>query len=246
MTVTLRVLRDGTDRTLIGIPHAGGSAGSFSRLAGELPAGWRVVAGEAWHVGTVSLDRAARDWWQAVRPYVSDRSVLLGHSLGAVLVARIAEFAGDELTGTPIVLAAPPLRGDGAVRQLLATDDDAALIAGMRRLGLLPETSLTDDEIGRLLLPRFRRDVALAPDGLDRPVTLPVHVLIGAGDELCTPTAVTSRLPADLVVASRVVEGGHYFLMTEAAAAARAIVDLVAGEPGPARYCAKEASRALP
>ncbi|GAB3813336.1 hypothetical protein GCM10027605_56740 [Micromonospora zhanjiangensis] len=213
----------GPGRTLVCVPHAGGSSGSFTRLAGQLPPGWRVVAGEADYADGVTLDRAARGWWRAVRPYLGEGSVLLGHSLGAALVAAIAEVAGADLAGVRLVLAAPPLLAGPVLRDLLAEPDDHRLIAGLTRLGLLPAGTFGPDEIARLLLPRFRRDVALLPDGFDLPVTVPVHVLLGAEDPLCTPAEVATRLPADLVAGCRTVEGGHYFVTTHAAQTAAAL-----------------------
>ncbi|ASW56230.1 alpha/beta fold hydrolase [Plantactinospora sp. KBS50] len=226
--VTLRTLRAGDGPTLLCIPHAGGSPGAFSRLARQLPDGWRVLAGAAEHDADADLDQVARAWADAVRPYLSDRTVLLGHSLGAVLALAVAELVGAELAGTRLLLAAPPLRERGAVRALLTEPDDGALIARLSGLGLLPETSLSPEEIGRLLLPRFRRDIALAPDGLTGPVTVPVRVLVGAGDRLCPPEAVPEDLPAELVLDCRVVAGGHYFPTAEPAAAAAAIAELFA------------------
>ena len=94
----------------------------------------RVVAGQAGPRAGTDLDGVARSWWRAIRPYVSDRAVLLGHSLGAVLAVRLAELAGDELARTPVVLAAPPLHPGPAVRELLTAPGDAGLIAGLRRV----------------------------------------------------------------------------------------------------------------
>ncbi|MFB9235960.1 thioesterase II family protein [Plantactinospora siamensis] len=224
--VALRTLREGDGPTLVCLPHAGGSAGSFSRLAGRLPAGWRVLAGEAEHDGAADLDRVARAWAEAVRPYLSARTVLLGHSLGAVLALAVADLVGGDLAGTRLLLAAPPLAVGDVVRELLARPGDAALVTGLTELGLLPRTSLTPEEVGRLLLPRFRRDIALAPDGLTRPVTVPVRILLGAGDRLCPPSAVTERLPPALVLDCRVLPGGHYFLTTEPARSAAAIAEM--------------------
>ncbi|WP_460917183.1 thioesterase domain-containing protein [Plantactinospora veratri] len=160
----MRVLRDGPGRTLVCIPYAGGSCGAFTRLARHLPGSWRVVAGEATYSDGATIADAARAWWRASTPYLSDQAVLFGHSLGAVLAAAVADAAGDGLGATPVVLSAPPVL-PGTQRPALVSDDDETLLAGLRSTGLLPTSGLTPEEVTRLLLPRFRRDIALAPEG---------------------------------------------------------------------------------
>ena len=229
-TVTMRLLRDGTGRTLVCIPYAGGSPGAFTRLARSLPGTWRVVAGEASYPDGVGLAAAARAWWAAIRPYLSDRTVLLGHSLGAVLAAQVATAAGAELDGVQVVLSAPPLVPDWTGRDLVS-DDDEVLMSALARSGLLPATSLTGEEVKRLLLPRFRRDIALAPDGFAVDVTSPVHVLLGTDDRLCTPDALAARLPGDLVSSVHLVTGDHYFVTTNPAQTATVLAGLFDGAP---------------
>ncbi|GFJ92133.1 AMP-binding protein [Phytohabitans rumicis] len=136
VTVALRVLREGRGRTLVCIPYAGGSAGSFTRLARQLPASWRVVAGEASMRGAVSVADVADAWWKAITPYLTDGTVLFGHSLGAVLAAEVANRAGAGLEPAHVVLSAPPMSA-GPARALRAIDD-AELVAELKRSGLMP------------------------------------------------------------------------------------------------------------
>lgn len=216
VTVTMRVLRDGPGRTLVCIPYAGGSSGSFTRLARHLPPSWRVVAGEATHRDGASLGDAADAWWKAIRPYLSDGAVLLGHSIGAVLAAEVAGVAGAELGRAQIVLSALPVWPGPGMSELLS-DDDATVVAKLLRTGLLPRTSLTPEEITRLLLPRFRRDLALAPTGWKGTLTAPVHLLVGTNDALCPLDAITARVRGDLVASTHAINGDHYFVATSAA-----------------------------
>ncbi|MBE1489958.1 AMP-binding protein [Plantactinospora soyae] len=211
--VRMRVLRDGPGRTLVCIPYAGGSSGAFTRLARHLPGSWRVVAGEATYRDGVTIADAARAWWQAGTPYLSDGAVLFGHSLGAVLAAAVADAAGEGLAGTQVVLSAPPLL-PGAERPALVSDDDETLLAGLRSTGLLPTSGLTSEEIIRLLLPRFRRDIALAPNGFEGVRTRAVHVLLGTDDGLCTREALAARIPVDRIASLHLITGDHYFVTT--------------------------------
>ncbi|MEE6262485.1 AMP-binding protein [Plantactinospora sonchi] len=224
--VRMRVLRDGPGRTLVCIPYAGGSSGAFTRLARHLPGSWRVVAGEAVYGEGATIADAADAWWRAGAPYLSDRSVLFGHSLGAVLAAAVADAAGDGLGRTEIVLSAPPVLAAGADRPALLSDDDTTLLAGLRGAGLLPATSLTPDEIGRLLLPRFRRDIALAPDGFQGVRGRPVHVLLGTDDRLCTRESIAALLPDDRLASLHLVTGDHYFVATNPAQTAEVLAGM--------------------
>ncbi|GFJ92134.1 hypothetical protein [Phytohabitans rumicis] len=83
--------------------------------------------------------------------------------------------------------------------------------------------------MGRLLLPRFRRDLALVPEEWAGALETPVHVLVGADDSLCTLQSVAARLRTDRVVSTHVVDGGHYFVVTNAAQTAAVLADLFKG-----------------
>jgi acyl-coenzyme A synthetase/AMP-(fatty) acid ligase/surfactin synthase thioesterase subunit len=235
--VTLRVLREGREagearlraltttaderratergrhrRTLICLPYAGGSAGSYTRLAKHLPESWRVVAGEASLRGPVTVADVADAWWKAIAPYLSSGTVLFGHSLGALVAAEVANRAGAGLEPAHVVLSAPPL--SGATARAIRSQDDAELVADLTRSGLMPPSTLTADEVGRLLLPRFRRDLSLVPDEWTPSLETPVHVLVGAEDTLCTLPGVAARLRPSMVASTHVVDGGHYFVVT--------------------------------
>jgi len=199
-------------RTLICLPYAGGSAGSFTRLAKHLPESWRVVAGEASLRGPVTVADVADAWWKAITPYLSSGTVLFGHSLGALVAAEVANRAGAGLEPAHVVLSAPPL--SGATARAIRSQEDAELVADLTRSGLMPPTTLTADEVGRLLLPRFRRDLSLVPDEWTPALETPVHVLVGAEDTLCTLPAVAARLRPSMVASTHVVDGGHYFVVT--------------------------------
>jgi surfactin synthase thioesterase subunit len=238
--VTLRVLREGRGagvatgderraadrggRTLICLPYAGGSAGSYTRLAKHLPESWRVVAGEASMRGPVTVADLADAWWKAITPYLSSGTVLFGHSLGALVAAEVAGRAGAALDPGHVVLSAPPL--SGATARTIRTQDDAELVAELTRSGLMPPNTLTADEVGRLLLPRFRRDLSLVPDEWTPSLDTPVHVLVGAEDTLCTLPGVAARLRPSMVASTHLVDGGHYFVVTNAVQTAAVLAGL--------------------
>lgn len=225
VTVRLRVLRDGPGRTIVCIPYAGGSCGSFTRLVRHLPRSWRVVAGEASYPEGATIAEATRAWWRACSPYLGSGSVLFGHSLGAVLAAAVTDATGDRLGDVQVVLSAPPLRV-GARWPATVGADDEALLAGLSRAGLLTGTALTADELRRLVLPRLRRDLALAPDGFQGVRARPVHVLLGTDDVLCPPWALADRLPDDRIASLHRIPGDHYFVATNPEQTARVLAGL--------------------
>jgi surfactin synthase thioesterase subunit len=142
-----------------------------------------------------------------------------------VLAGAVANTAGAELGAAQVVLSAPPVL-TGGTRPALLSDDDATLLAALRTSGLLPRTSLSPDEIGRLLLPRFRRDIALAPNGFELTLDAPVHVLLGTDDGLCTRDSLAARLPEDRIASVRLIPGDHYFVATNPEQTARALTEM--------------------
>ena len=225
VAINVRVLREGPGRTLVCLPCAGGSAGSFTGLARCLPPSWRVVAGEATPDAGATLDDVVRAWREATVPYLGDGAILLGHSLGAAIAAEMVADAADDLLRLPVVLCAPPVRMDEDLPQLWSADD-GTLIASLRRLGLLPASSLRPDEIARLLLPRFRRDIALLTGGWVYPGRAGVHVMVGTEDRLCPAALVAGRIGADRMASLTVVDGAHHFVAANPHGTAAALTRL--------------------
>lgn len=215
VTVTTRVLRDGPGRTLLCIPCAGGSAGSFTRLAHSLPPSWRVVAGDATHGDNATFNDVARAWQDASAPYLGEGAVLLGHSLGAALAVEVVASVADRLPGVQVVLCAPPVRLGDEI-PAIQFEDDQTLVTSLQRVGLLPATSLTPEETGRLVLPRFRRDITLLADGWEYAGKINAHAIVGTADRLCTTTHVVDRIGRHYLASLNEVDGDHYFVTANA------------------------------
>jgi surfactin synthase thioesterase subunit len=199
---------------MVVLPYAGGGPDAYADLAAHLPPEWAVVSGEVTDRDG-GVDPLAEAWWTAIAADLVPGSVLYGHSLGACVALTLAAWRAVELRGVTVVLSGLPLSGPATAAGEL---EDAQLLIWMRAHGALPDVDMTDQELVRLVLPRFRRDLkgmhgswsGLVPEG-------PVHLVTGSADVLCRPEQLRTfgeRWPqAEL----HVVEGVDHRLPTSGA-----------------------------
>lgn len=223
-SVRTTILCPDGDRTLVCVPFAGGSARAYTRLARCLTPGWRVVTGDAAYPPATTVAGAADAWWAAVRTELRPGSVLFGHSVGAAVVARIARRHGAELSGVHVVVSAPPLRASPAGSGAVPRADEDALVDSLAGSGLLPSLGLSRDELRRLVIPGFLRDVRLLRGRWrPQPPTVPVHILLGSSDATCDAADVAGRLGDWPLAGVHRVTGGHYFCVDHADRTARVL-----------------------
>jgi len=237
----IEVLRQG-DRSathLVCLPFAGGSARSFEPMARHLPSGWWVgVIVRRFEPDLPMVDDLA----EAAAATVKDATgptVLLGHSMGAVVAYRAAQILGERWpTSAVLVLSAPPsLHRTAETAAMLAGESQERLAAEVRRLGLVSGRH-SDDVLMRLVLPAFRRDLATLATYRHSPVppsTRPV-VLIGADDP--QEPADGARRYAEELRAREVyeIDGDHLFVVSRAgqvAALLASFPELSAGNSEP-------------
>jgi acyl-coenzyme A synthetase/AMP-(fatty) acid ligase/surfactin synthase thioesterase subunit len=210
--VTRRILTPQGNRALVFVPYAGGTAQAYSRLIRSLSPIWTVTTGEAGYRPGATLADAAEAWWSAVGGQLIPGSVLFGHSVGAAVVAEIAQRYGDRLAGVHVVVSAPPLRLPDRLLAAVADGDEEAVLDSLAATGLLPARELTRDELKRLVLPGFLADLQPLREGWKPETpTVPVHLLVGSDDPTCRPRDVDDALGDWSVAGRHVVEGGHYF-----------------------------------
>ncbi|MCW5249033.1 MULTISPECIES: thioesterase II family protein [unclassified Streptomyces] len=221
------VVKRGGERRLVCVPFAGGSARSFTRLAHQLGDEWTVVAVQppAGFGGTgASLDALAHFYLGLLAEDLRGPGLVLGHSLGAAAVQRMARIKGERWPdGLHVVLSAPPESGTTSA-DLLALDDSGLLEEAARR-GMTPDLDVTEEFAKRFLLPDLRSDLAALRTRAWRPepVHAPVHLLGGTGDAICPPARLESLGELLRPVSSRTVEGGHLYVVEEPSRTAEAV-----------------------
>ncbi|KUM95979.1 hypothetical protein AQI95_42905 [Streptomyces yokosukanensis] len=221
---------------LVCFPHAGGAASSYHGLARALGPAVEVLAVQ--YPGrqdrrheppvprlTELADRIAEalDTTDTLgtTPYA-----LFGHSLGALVAYETARRL-DRLGITPhrlfVSARRAPTAGAGPTDGL---DDDAALLAEVRRLG--GGDALDDPEVQALALPALRADYQALRSYTwqDGPgLRCPVTAMTGTDDPLCAPEEAIGWLRLSVLPGrSRVFSGGHFYLQDRAGDVARAVL----------------------
>ncbi|WP_371618418.1 thioesterase II family protein [Streptomyces sp. NBC_00454] len=224
------VLKEGHSFNLICLPFAGGSARSFVRMARYTP-DWNVTAVQppsGFAGGERGLDALAHFYLGLLAADLRGPGIVFGHSLGAAVAHRMVQLRGDWPEDLHVVLSAPPVP-DTDTGALLGLDD-RALLAATAKSGILPDLGASEDLVLRFLLPDLREDLAvLGRRGWQPgPLAPPVHLLGGAEDLACPP-ATLARLADRLGASStRLVEGGHMYVLERPADTAGALRDISA------------------
>lgn len=209
---------------LVCLPHAGGTAASFSGWGSRLPAGVELIAvqypGRQDRLGEEPIgDMAtmAEQVANALRPLLDLPLSFFGHSMGTGLAYEVATLLErkEGVVAEHIFVSARPAPHviDGEHRHRLSDED---LVAAMRRLGG-PDAEVFDHAgLLPLILPPLRADLAL----LDRyrpqrltPLRAPVTVFGGESDDTC-PVSLLPTWAAATVAGVRVqtFPGGHHYL----------------------------------
>lgn len=227
------VLRHGNDRgpRLMCLPFAGGSTRSFEPLARHLPASWWIGVPrrpDAQATGP-ALEELAQRAARALRALATQPTVVMGHSMGAVVAHRAAQLLGDRWPSCAVLVlsAPPPLHSAAADAAGLAGTVPELLVRQVRRLGLL-DGRYSDDVLTRLVLPTFRRDLAtIATYRFSRaPLCTRPVVLAGTRDLQAPPDVV--RRHCDGLGARDVyeIDGDHMFVVSRAADVASVLLHL--------------------
>ncbi len=227
---------------LVCFPHAGGAANAFVALSAALPEDVELLAvqypGRQDRRGepcAQDLSELAAGVAGALAASPDDRPLfLLGHSMGALVAfetARLLEERGG--AARLFVSAARPPAQDWEEPDL-ALVGDGELVAGLRRLGGIPEPLLADPEIAAEILRLLRADhraLLRHRCAREHAVAAPVTVLLATADPKNSPAQMadwarhTTR-GHEVVTLS----GGHFALLERPAESALPVTERIRGD----------------
>ncbi|ATQ70921.1 MULTISPECIES: thioesterase II family protein [Methylosinus] len=209
---------------LLALPCAGASATMYLRWRRSMPPWIRVVPVELPGRGIRMGEPFVEDFDRLVAQ-ISDehaasmrgRYALFGHSMGALLAYCVAQrqhaLAGP-LPRAVFVSASPaPSRRDPG--RFVGKDDDAALIADLRKQGGTPEEVFASSELLRLTLNTLAADYRVCASFRYRagePIFAPIHVFAGREDDIAAERIEAWRREAGDVCTLDWFDGGHFFI----------------------------------
>jgi surfactin synthase thioesterase subunit len=220
-------------RTLVCVPHAGGSAVAFHAWHRVFGPRGIAVRGVHWERPDGSERRSSIESRAAALASVvrelPEPWVLLGHSLGALIAAetlrRLENSAGPLPERAVLCAAAPPGFPRTFPPGVLRASDER-MTAYVRRLGGTDESLLTDPEFGPQVLASLRADLDLieryTPD-FAYPLKSPVSVYGAAADRDVPVEALEGWRQLAPGARVRVFGGNHFFLHDDPAAVCEAV-----------------------
>jgi medium-chain acyl-[acyl-carrier-protein] hydrolase len=212
---------------LVCFPYGGGGASVYRTWPQGLPDNVEVLAidlpGRERRFRERPFDRLGplvAALTDAVAPELSPPFAIYGHSLGALVGFSFArELRRRELPG-PVHMflsgrRAPQLPERAPIHAL----PDPEFLAGVRRLGGVPDAVFNDAEIMAFFLPVLRADFTLvetASFAAAPPLACPITALGGVTDERATPEELDAwRVHTSAAFERKLFSGGHFYLQTE-------------------------------
>ncbi|ATA56046.1 thioesterase [Variovorax boronicumulans] len=216
---------------LLCLPCAGASASMYLRWRRFLPPWVRIVPVELPGRGARMGETFVEDFDAMVARICAEHAdamrgdfALFGHSMGALLVHGVARRLQSLRRPLPRALlvsgcAAPsrrdPERFDGG-------EDDASLIAELRKQGGTPEEVFASEELMRITLDMLRADRRVCRSHVHvaawPPLPLPIHAFAGRQDDIEVPAMAAWSEETGSAFTLDWFEGGHFFLRQHEAA----------------------------
>ncbi|MFE0027837.1 thioesterase II family protein [Amycolatopsis sp. NPDC059021] len=226
---------------LVCLPHAGGSASFFFPVAKALAPAVEVLGvqypgrQDRRHEPPLdSIDALAGRILEVLRHFDDRPLALLGHSMGAIIGYELALRMADAGLPAPVHLFASGRRAPSRYRDDDVHDvSDDRLVAELRKLGGSDAAMLADPELLEMILPAIRGDYRAVETYRHEPgrkLDCPITAFTGDRDPRVSVAearawAEHTTGPAEL----RVLPGGHFFLVDQAAAMIATMTEKLAG-----------------
>lgn len=209
---------------LLCLPCAGASATMYLRWRRLLPQWIRIVPLELPGRGVRLGEPHAEDYRTLVAQLCAElpgrhgnRWALFGHSMGALLAHGLVQqlqASGASLPGLVFASGSPaPAWRDP--ERFADKDDDASLIADLRRQGGTPEAVFDSPELLRMTLDTLGADYRICASFEYRPgkpMRMPLHVFGGRQDEIQPDRLEAWQREAAGAFSLQWFEGGHFFI----------------------------------
>jgi len=210
--------------SLLCLPCAGASATMYLRWRRLLPQWVRVVPVELPGRGGRLAERLEPDFDALVARLCIEqaeamrgRFALFGHSMGALLAYGVA--CRLRSTGRPLPLAllaaGSPAPSQRDPARFAGKDDDASLVADLRRQGGTPDAVFASPELLRITLDVLAADYRVCAGFRHRgeaPLPMPLHVFAGRDDDIAAARMQAWSAEAGGEFSLDWFDGGHFFL----------------------------------
>lgn len=224
-------------------PYAGGGPAAFRPWASAVPADVEFCIVQAagrearWREAPcTSVEALIEPLADAMRPLLSDRYVLYGHSLGALVAFELARHLRRTHGSSPEHFVASGHRAPHipnpfpAIRHL---DDEAFVLEVNRRYGGIPAAVAENRELLLLMLPGLRGDFSMFETYRHReepPLACPLAVFGGREDASVAPQDIAAwRRHTSAAFLSTMLAGEHFFVQASRDVVMDAILNGVRG-----------------